>query len=111
MNPTAHSDPTLPSRRSILGSVAMCMATAVSGRTQERDRPVAVGSASLDVQFLAGGFDLTQDEIREWVGSCAQAVAGYLGAFPVRNARIADSGEENHSFRAEENKFAAKRHR
>lgn len=88
MNPTAHSDPTLPSRRSILGSVAMCVATAVSGQAQELDRPIAVGSTSIDVQFLAGGFDLTQDEIRAWVASCAQAVAGYLGAFPVRQARV-----------------------
>jgi hypothetical protein len=65
----------------------MWVATAVSGQA-DLDRPVAAGSASLNVQFLAGGFDLTQDEIRAWVAGCAQAVAGYLGEFPVRQARI-----------------------
>lgn len=55
---------------------------------QESDGPLRIGRAMLDLQFVSDGFDLSQQAIRAWVATCANAVSAYLGEFPVAKARI-----------------------
>lgn len=52
-------------------------------RAQDAFEPLRIGQATLDVQFQDEGFDLSRQEIRAWVATCAAAVSKYLGDFPV----------------------------
>ena len=79
--------PRLRTRRAILGSL-LGSAAVVATWAQEYSTSLQIGRALLDVQFHSVGFDLSRDEIRAWVATCARAVADYLGDFPVGQARI-----------------------
>jgi Peptidase of plants and bacteria len=47
-----------------------------------------IGGGRLEVAFAPGEFALSRSEIMDWIASCAQAVAGYYGRFPVERVRI-----------------------
>ena len=84
-------DTTRASRRSLLRTVtaAVLAGRAIEpARAQDAAEPLRIGQAALDVQFHDEGFDLSQQEIRAWVATCASAVSKYLGDFPVPQARI-----------------------
>lgn len=84
-------DTTRASRRSLLRTVtaAVLAGRAIEpARAQDAAKPLRIGQAALDVQFHDEGFDLSQQEIRAWVATCASAVSKYLGDFPVPQARI-----------------------
>ena len=49
---------------------------------------IAVGGASLRVDFGAGDSDLSHDAIALWVKRAAEAVAHYYGRFPVLSMRV-----------------------
>ncbi len=51
-------------------------------------RLVHIGNSTLQIDFGPGDFDLKSDEIVRWVETAGQAVAAYLGKFPVTRARV-----------------------
>jgi len=51
-------------------------------------KQIQVGGSTLQIDFGSGGCDLKQDDIVSWVATAAQAVAAYLGKFPVSRARV-----------------------
>lgn len=51
-------------------------------------RILHVGSATIQVDFGPGSFDLPTDTILRWVGNTASSVATYYGRFPVARDRV-----------------------
>jgi hypothetical protein len=49
---------------------------------------LAIGGASIQVDFAAGALDLDPPHIIPWVQAAARAVTAYYGKFPVPRARI-----------------------
>src|SRR5258708_40292200 len=51
-------------------------------------RHLAIGGASLQVDFATGALDLSDDIIMKRIETAAHAVTTYYGKFPVQRARI-----------------------
>jgi hypothetical protein len=51
-------------------------------------KSLAVGGATIQVDFVAGSLDLSQADVVAWVEESARSVAKYYGRFPVARARV-----------------------
>jgi len=80
----------LASRRNVLQTLGGILAGAAirPAIAQEPPRLLKIGQTTLNVQIPGEVFDLSQEDIKGWVATCARAVQAYLGEFPVRQARI-----------------------
>lgn len=76
-----------------LGIASMVSALLLGGslgesRGAEARFTVSVGGGSIALSIDEGEFDLSPEEIRSWVETCARAVTAYYGAFPVKEVRL-----------------------
>jgi len=49
---------------------------------------IAVGGASIEVNFTPGKVDAGRDAVRAWIANAANAVTAYFGRFPVEHPRV-----------------------
>jgi hypothetical protein len=58
------------------------------GETIVASKSIAVGGATIQVDFASGSLDLSQADVVAWVQESAESVAKYYGRFPVARARV-----------------------
>ena len=72
----------------VVGSAVAAAPPAPHGSPQPQMETITLGEAQLELQFAPGFDAAAHSEARSWVRRSAQAVAGYLGRFPVKRVTI-----------------------
>jgi hypothetical protein len=87
---------TLTVREFVATALGLAGLSSSSNRTSDTTR-LQLGSATIEISFGPGGFDLPRESIIAWVSKAAHAVAHYYGAFPVRFTRVRVNSSERQS--------------
>lgn len=96
----------LAATSSRLASGRIRLQTGADGESFEPRSDIArlqLGSATIEITFGPGGFDLPRESIIAWVSKAAHAVTHYYGVFPVpfTRVRVNSSGERSGAFGGE----------
>jgi hypothetical protein len=83
-------------REFLTAALGLAAVSSSSGRTSDTAR-LQLGSATIEISFGPGGFDLPRESIIAWVSKAAHAVAHYYGVFPVPVTRVRVNSSERQS--------------
>jgi hypothetical protein len=83
-------------REFLAAALGLAGVSSSSDRTSGATR-LQLGSATIEISFGPGGFDLPRESIIAWVSKAAQAVAHYYGGFPVPFTRVHVNSSERQS--------------
>jgi hypothetical protein len=69
-------------------ALGFCLDFLPLARASVRQHTLEVAGCAIDVQMGSDTPALTDQQVLDWIASCARAVAAYYGAFPVKRLRL-----------------------